>query len=67
MRISPTVLIAASLASTIVLVASERRTPGEGQPQRAGAPAPAATRDVIVSEGTSMSVAVSPDRPAPRR
>ncbi|MBP7776962.1 MAG: PD40 domain-containing protein [Acidobacteria bacterium] len=62
MRISPTVLIAASLASTIVLVASERRTPGEGQPQRAGAPAPAATRDVIVSEGTSMSVAVSPDQ-----
>lgn len=56
MRRPAVVLLAVSLVSTAALVASQGRAPAA----RRGAPA-AAPIDVVVSEGTSMSVAVSPD------
>ena len=56
MRVPAAVLVAVSLASTLALVASQGRAPAG-----TARPAAAVTKDVTVHEGTSMSVAVSPD------
>ena len=56
MRVPAAVLVTVSLASTLALVASQGRAPAG-----TARPAAAVTKDVTVHEGTSMSVAVSPD------
>jgi Tol biopolymer transport system component/imidazolonepropionase-like amidohydrolase len=61
MRRSALALLSLSLAATSALVASQGRVPAAAQRAMRGAPTAPATVDVTVSEGTSMSVAVSPD------
>ena len=56
MRRPALLFVAVSLVSTAALVSSQGRAPA-----RRGASGPPAPIDVPVSEGTSMSVAVSPD------
>lgn len=60
MRVPAVALVAVSLASTIALVASQGRAPAGASRPRPGPAAPV-VKDVTVHEGTSMSVAVSPD------
>jgi Tol biopolymer transport system component len=60
MRVPAVALVAVSLVSTIALVASQGRAPAGGTRPRSGPAAPV-LKDVTVHEGTSMSVAVSPD------
>ncbi|MGE0811942.1 MAG: amidohydrolase family protein [Vicinamibacterales bacterium] len=59
MRRSTLALLSSSLVCTLGLVAAATRAPGDDGEQARG-PQPA-TVDVTVREGTSMSVAVSPD------
>ncbi|MEZ5290175.1 MAG: amidohydrolase family protein [Vicinamibacterales bacterium] len=59
MRRSTLLLLSSSVVCTIGLVAAATRAPGGGGEQTRGAQS--ATVDVPVHEGTSMSVAVSPD------
>ncbi len=61
MRVPAALLLAVSLTSTLALVAAQQRPSSAVRPSRPGTPAPAAVREVTISEGTSMSVTVSPD------
>ena len=61
MRHPALLLVSASLFSTVALVASQGRAPAARPVFTPGTASTAATVDVPVSEGTSMSVAVSPD------